>query len=64
MSQPRNKPFEAEVVGFVATADESIGVVGASREAGAIDGEKGVGGGERRPFVAVSERMILREAFP
>jgi hypothetical protein len=30
----------------------------------AVDGEKGVGGGEGRPLVAVDEGMVLREAFP
>jgi hypothetical protein len=40
VSQPRDKAFEAEVVGFVETADENIGVVAAGRHTGALMARK------------------------
>jgi hypothetical protein len=48
----------------VKPGDENIRRFGIGRDARAVDGEKGVGGGEGRPLVAVDEGMVLREAFP
>jgi len=68
ISQPWDKLVEAELVGFVEAGDEIPSLLGVGRETRAVDGKKGIRGGEGRALVAVGEGMVLpmdlRRALP
>ena len=63
IAQPGDKLVEAELVGFVERGNESVGSQHRPQPR-AVDGEKGIRGGESRALVAVDEGMVLREALP
>jgi hypothetical protein len=64
ISEPQDKLFEAELVGFVEARDEIPGLLSACGETRAVDGKKGVRGGKGCALVAVDEGMVLRQALP
>jgi hypothetical protein len=59
----RLRVFQGELVSLVKPSHESIRRFSIGRDAGAIDGKKGVGDSEVRPLVVVDERVVLRKAF-
>ena len=63
-AQPRDQLVEAELVCLVEGDDKCVGLLSVRRETGAVDSEKGIGGGESRPLVAVDEGRVWRQAFP
>ncbi len=50
--------------GFVGSCNEGERCQLISNDRQAVDGEKGVGRGEAHAFVAVHDRMVLRQALP
>ena len=63
-AQPWDQLVEAELIGFVETGDESVGLLRIRRQPRGVDGEEGKRGGESRALVAVDEGMVLRQALP
>lgn len=63
-AQPRVERLEAELPRLEQPVDEREGVQRVGGDGQAVDGEKGVGGREVHPLVAVHEGMVLRQAFP
>jgi hypothetical protein len=64
LAQPRDKTVKAEQIRGMVPGNKSIRFFGARGDAHAIDCKKRIGGCERRPLVAIDERMVLRKAFP
>jgi hypothetical protein len=63
-AQPRDQPVEAELVGLVEPDNKSVRLLRTGRETRAVDGEKGIRGGESRALVAVDEGTVLRKTLP
>jgi hypothetical protein len=64
ISQPWDQLVEAELVSLVEAGEEIPSLLGIGRETRAVDGEKGIRGGEGRALVAIDEGMVLRQALP
>ena len=54
-TQPWKQLVEAELVALREGGEESVGLRSLRREASALDGEKRMGGGERRPRIAMDK---------
>ena len=55
--------IEGEAIGAVKVGDEFVGIMGRSGHLHAIDRQEGVRRGKGGSFVAIEERMVLRQAL-
>jgi hypothetical protein len=63
-AQPWHEPVETELIGFVEPSNKLPDLLGVCRETQVIDGEKSIGSGKSRAFVAIDEGVILRQTLP
>jgi hypothetical protein len=63
-AKPRDKLVEVEFISTVEGINKTVSLLGVRLKPRAVDGEKSKCCGESRSLIAVSERMILREALP
>jgi hypothetical protein len=64
LTQPRDEGIKTECVLFIQVEDKAVGFPGIRRQVRAVYGEKGIGGCEGGAFVAVDERVVLRQTLP